>query len=288
MQKVSLVGLLTFVDRGSILQCLAGLFMANVMLMAMLKDRPYLELKTNVLAIFGQQILVVAFLSSLLLRIDLTGEAFTADTIGNVLLMANAPMMVYLIYDTAITMKYELHAAKIDLLRATLGDIGAHYRCILDEGVEITPNMRDFNGSGISAKGVKVKAPTVLGRIHKDEVVIANGQAIDFHPAGGPVARLHIKSKNVRGWVSYNHHGAFAQRYFVLVSTQKVKGEPSGTIHCKAERKGNHISVTILHCRDLVETDDLSTERKAVFAMVRVNGFHKRTSYSRVLDPVSN
>eukprot|EP01046_Picozoa_sp_COSAG06_P107032 COSAG06_NODE_53334_length_300_cov_1.427861_1_plen_37_part_10 len=34
---------------------------------------------------------------------------------------------------------------------------------------------------------------------------------------------------------------------------------PSGTIHCKAERKGNHISVTILHCRDLVETDDLST-----------------------------
>eukprot|EP01043_Picozoa_sp_COSAG02_P033908 COSAG02_NODE_2340_length_9105_cov_47.424051_5_plen_1377_part_01 len=284
MQKVTLVGLLTFIDRGSVLQCLAGLFVANVVLMAMLKDRPYIEVKTNVLAIFGQQILVVAFLSSLLLRVDLTGEAFTANTIGNVLLASNVPMIVYLIYDCTVSMKYEIHAAKIDLLRASLGDIGAHYRCIVDEGVEINPNMRDFLGSGISVKGIKAKAPNVIGRVDKDEVVVANGQAIDFHPQGGSVARLHIKSKGVRGWCSFNHPGAFGKRNFVLVSTQNVKGEASAIIHCKAKRKGNVVSVTIMECGDIL--NDLEDgERKAIFVLVRVNGVSQRTAYSWVVDP---
>ena len=190
-------------------------------------------------------------------------------------------MVLYLAYDTATTMQFEIHAAKIDLLRATLGDIGAHYRCIIDEGVPIHANMRDFKGK-TDDDGMKVTK--VLGRVHKDEVIIANGQAIDFYGGSGPVARLHIKSKGVKGWCSYNHQGAFAQRYFVLVSTKNARGEESGTIHFKITRKNDNIHVTIMKCVELTEDEDLSTDRNAIFAMVRVNGFHKRTGYAWVVD----
>jgi hypothetical protein len=133
--RVFLIGLLTFIDRGSILQCLAGLLVANFFLVFMAKDFPYLDLKTNVLAITGQSLVCLSYLSALLLRVDLTGEAFTVDMIGGVIISANVPMMTYLVYDTWMTMKEELAAAKIDLLKVELGGIGATYQvCFTGKG----------------------------------------------------------------------------------------------------------------------------------------------------------
>eukprot|EP01048_Picozoa_sp_COSAG05_P023452 COSAG05_NODE_5085_length_1268_cov_0.873396_3_plen_113_part_00 len=81
------------VDRGSILQCLVGLTVSNVVLMMMFRDMPYCDHKTNILSIIGQLLIVVSFLSALLLRVDLSAEAFNIDTISNVLLFSNIPMV---------------------------------------------------------------------------------------------------------------------------------------------------------------------------------------------------
>jgi hypothetical protein len=143
LQKVALIGLLTFVDRGSILQCLAGLAICNLVLVAMVKDRPYLDEKTNVLSIVGQLIVVLSFLSALLMCVDLEGEAFTVDMVGFVILAANVPMMLYLIYDTWFTMQEEIHAAQLDMIAAELGGPGAKYKCLRD--VDITKKLRTEN-----------------------------------------------------------------------------------------------------------------------------------------------
>ena len=64
----------------------------------MYKDRPYLDEKTNILSLTGQLIVVMSFLSALLMRVDLEGEAFTVDMVGFIILAMNVPMMGYLIY----------------------------------------------------------------------------------------------------------------------------------------------------------------------------------------------
>lgn len=92
LQKVFLIGLLTFVDQGSILQCIVGLSCANAVLVCMVKQQPYCSFSSNVLACLGQGVLALSFLSALLLRVDLTGEQFTADMIGTAIIAANVPM----------------------------------------------------------------------------------------------------------------------------------------------------------------------------------------------------
>ena len=74
IQKVTLVGLLTFIDQGSILQCVVGFVVSNFVLLMMVRNQPYLALRTNVLAIAGQSLIVIAYLASMLLRIDLSAE----------------------------------------------------------------------------------------------------------------------------------------------------------------------------------------------------------------------
>ena len=48
LEKVVLVGIITFIDRGSILQVLVGLILTNCMMISFVNQRPYLELKTNI------------------------------------------------------------------------------------------------------------------------------------------------------------------------------------------------------------------------------------------------
>ena len=125
-QKVTLIGLLTFIDRGSILQALLGLIISAFILMAMLGSHPYNQRRTNVLSISGQVIIVLAYLGAVLLRVDLTGEMFTNVHIGYVMVASNVPMSIYLLYD-GLVVKMELHHARIDLLRAEIGAIGSKY-----------------------------------------------------------------------------------------------------------------------------------------------------------------
>ena len=82
VQKVVLIGLLAFIDRGSILQCLIGLIISNLVLMAMVRCQPYDKLQTNVLCIAGQSVVVLSYLSAMLLRMDLGNERLTVDAIG--------------------------------------------------------------------------------------------------------------------------------------------------------------------------------------------------------------
>ena len=277
LEKVVLVGIITFVDRGSILQVLVGLVMTNCFMLSFLNVRPYLELKSNILSVFGQQILVAAYVTALLLRVDLNGEAFTTDDIGQILLFVNLPMILYLLYDTFTTLKFEVHRAQIDLLRSSLGDIGAHYRCTMPEGVDIHNKLK---------KDTKGKL-MVVGRVLKDEIIIANGQAIDFHH-GGPVARLHIKSKGKAGWVSLNDPGTFGKRHFNLVSTQRQKGATSGriTAHIKCDATG--VTVTVKEAIKMKKVEQ-SSFRAGVCVMVRVNGYQQRTpvvELPNVMDPI--
>ena len=89
LQKVSLIGLLAFIDRGSILQCLVGLVITNLVLLAMMRALPYEKWQTNVLSVMGQGVIVLSFLSAVLLRVDLDSESFTVDAIGTVIVIAN-------------------------------------------------------------------------------------------------------------------------------------------------------------------------------------------------------
>ena len=49
LQKVVLIGLLAFIERGSILQCLVGLVVTNSVLIALIRAQPYQKFQTNVL-----------------------------------------------------------------------------------------------------------------------------------------------------------------------------------------------------------------------------------------------
>ena len=89
LQKVSLIGLLAFIDRGSILQCLVGLVITNLVLLAMMRALPYEKWQTNVLSVMGQGVIVLSFLSAVLLRVDLDSESFTVDAIGTFIVIAN-------------------------------------------------------------------------------------------------------------------------------------------------------------------------------------------------------
>ena len=71
LEKATLIGLLTFVDRGSVLQSLIGVTVSNFMLLATARAAPYTSMKTNVLAIFGKAMVTTAYYSSVLLKVDL-------------------------------------------------------------------------------------------------------------------------------------------------------------------------------------------------------------------------
>ena len=169
LQKVSLIGLLAFIDRGSILQCLVGLVITNLVLLAMMRALPYEKWQTNVLSVMGQGVIVLSFLSAVLLRVDLDSESFTVDAIGTVIVLANIvspalttrlsptspciaavadadgccqqPMCVYVVYDTYETMKDELMTAQTDLLTSELGGAGARYLCTAEQPVDITEKL---------------------------------------------------------------------------------------------------------------------------------------------------
>ena len=80
-------------DRGSILQCIVGLVVASIVLLLMVHDMPYSDPKTNILSITGQLLVVISFFSAILLRIDLSAEQFSVNTISNVILISNIPMV---------------------------------------------------------------------------------------------------------------------------------------------------------------------------------------------------
>jgi hypothetical protein len=266
VQKVTLIGLLTFVDRGSILQCLVGLMICNFVLVCMVKDEPYQDGKTNILAIVGQLIVVLSFLSALLLRVDLVGEAFTVDMIGGVILLANVPMMGFLVWDTLVTMSAEIHAAQIDMIRAELGEAGAKYRCLVR--VPIYPKMHHSKES--KALGWIEPATDVTG--------------IDTGFTKKGVCRLKIKvdeNDAFEGWVNYSGEGGLtAERNFMLISAMK-KGAKAGKINFTVRRANQQVAVTLFRAKGLRNMDFLG--KNDVYSVVSVNG---RSQRSETMDDV--
>ena len=277
IQKVTLVGLLTFIDQGSILQCVVGFVVSNFVLLMMVRNQPYLALRTNVLAIAGQSLIVIAYLASMLLRIDLSAEVLKIDHIGMIIIGANIPMTLYLMYDTYITLREELHAAKIDLLHAELGDVGSKYRCLLQSGVPVSRHLKRSHH---------------IGRIKHHEVVTSIGQAIVFQK-GGAVAKLQTE----KGWCSYNHHGMMGHRYFVLVSTANAHGEKMGSVsvHLKYNKIDGLLHATVLNCnidgalqKQATLPDEERTPRAGMYVVIRVNGDAQRTDVTQLSKPEWN
>ena len=121
LQKVILVGLLTFIHRGSILQVLVGMVVAITVLILMVRSEPYLDVHTNILAVMGQTIIAMSYMSALLMRVDLEAESFGVDTVATVLIAANVPMLLYLAYDTWMKMQIEFYSVQVELLADEMG-----------------------------------------------------------------------------------------------------------------------------------------------------------------------
>lgn len=128
----------------------------------------------------------MSYLSALLIRMDLSAESFTVDTIGGVIIIANVPICICkntchpqhsrplhaglsltgqlfalsdLVIDTYKTMKDEMMTAQIDLLASELGAKGDRYLCKME--VEITDklqpsiaaaSLREASWEGVSTK----------------------------------------------------------------------------------------------------------------------------------------
>ena len=267
LEKATLIGLLTFVDRGSVLQALIGVSVSNSMLLAVARATPYVSTKTNVLAIFGQAMIMVAYYSSILLRIDLDGEMFNKADVGSVILWANVPMLLYFLIDTYRTMRDTMHQSRIDLLRKELGGAGAEYRCVAPHGVDTSATMR--------------KLKPKLDHIAHGEIIRVTSQAIDFH-SGGAIGRLQTAKK---GWCSYNHHGALGHRYFVLVSTPDKQGAHVGSISMKVQQSGTSVHCTVFKTEllEAVKVDMAESERALA---VELNGYTLSNLQKRAKDNV--
>ena len=76
--------------------------------------------------------------------------------------------------------------------------------------------------------------------------------------------------------MSFNDHGAFGKRHFVLVSTKTSKGATSGSITGSITTDSTAVYVTIKSAEKMkpVETKGF---RAGITAMVRVNGYQQRT-----------
>ena len=89
---------------------------------------PYVDQKSNILASVGQSIIVLSFVSALLMHVDLTEESFDINAIGGIMLLANVPMSLVLIFDTVFTFKDQVHSSAMGILAAEMGGKGATYR----------------------------------------------------------------------------------------------------------------------------------------------------------------
>ena len=278
-QKVALIGLLTFVDRGSILQCVTGLIISNGVFVAMVKDQPYLDPKTNVLSTVGQFIVVLSFLSALLMRVNLEGEAYLVDVVGFVLLAANIPMMLYLVYDTWLTMQEEIHAAQLDMISAELGGPGAKYKCLSD--VNITKRLKGFK-----------KAKNIVGVLRQGEEIIALDQGFtakgtariqfdllqtlpDLQSGGGENQHDPALSEPQPVWVSYHEGGVTGLRYLSLIAGEK-KPPMTGKLFVGLVRHDKTLVVIVYRAKALKDMDFLG--RNDNYVKVFVNGEERRTT----------
>jgi hypothetical protein len=285
-QKVALIGLLTFIDRGSILQSLIGLFISMFFLGGLLKYKPYAHHRSNLLSWFGQGMLVFSFMVSVLMRIDLSSEDYLNEAlIGLVMLMANLPMLLYLIHDSTVTIIDELHHVRIDLLQYELGKIGSKYECIEENGVSMHKKMI----RPTLAKGQEPPPP--VGRIAFGEIVTVNAQAVVFQN-GGAVARMHKQSDDNHGWFSYNHHGMFGKRHFKLAEEDLIEGTIVGKLHIEMRRFNERLRCNVLKIdwteRFLLDTigevADEDERAVEIFVEVRVNRDKKRTAATTFMD----
>ena len=128
------------------------------------------------------------------------------------IIIANVPMAVILVWDTYHTMKNELQTAQTNLLSSELGGRGERYLC--KKEVEITKKLN-----------FRKRTKTVLGKIQPGEEVVALGQGFNKKAD----ARLKID----RGWVSFSSDGLLGDRYFTLMHSDKP--ERTGKLNFKSK-----------------------------------------------------
>jgi hypothetical protein len=301
IQKVILVGLLTFINRGSILQVLVGVLVSNTILVFMIRTSPYLDIHTNVLAMMGQTIVVLSYLSALLMRVDLATEAFTVDTVGTILIACNIPMMMYLAWDTWIKMQIKFFEVQIDLLAGELGGVGATYRALHDVDVlerrDASQVIQYINWLG--RKKIQAPARTKVGTLRAGTVVTALDQAITRKGVG----RILVDGNMIDGnttkehvWVKYNvtdgggasiltgernlqllHHvqarktGRLEIVVRRLASPDTEENTQFESDESPKAKKPGLLLVTVMCCRDLKNMDTVFGKND-VYVSITVNG----------------
>ena len=192
------------------------------------------------------------------------------------IIIANVPMGVLLVWDTYHTMKDELQTAQTNLLSSELGGRGERYLC--KKEVEITKKLNFTK-----------RTKTVLGKIQPGEEVVALGQGFNKKAD----ARLKID----RGWVSFSSGGLLGDRYFTLMHSDKP--ERTGKLSFKSKivllsrvvccrlanlesitvavvRDGAQVVVTVLSAKGLKDMDRL-LGKNDVYVAVEVGGERKQT-----------
>ena len=295
VQKVTLIGMLTFIHQGSVLQALTGFVISGTVMCMFLAHKPYIATRSNIVFVLSQTMILFGYLAAVLLRVNLDGESFAQGGngpyfIGAMLIFANLPMIIFIVVDSVQTIREELHAARIALLKYELGRIGSRYRCINEGGVAMSKHV--FKQPGVDVNKLEI------ARIEFGDIVTVNAQAVVFQD-GGAVARLHKQDDGTgepTGWFSYNHHGMFGKRHFELADVNLVPGRVVAKLHVELRRDHRKLRMNLLRLdwseSFLLDTiggsADVTERTQNVYAEVRVNREKKRTDCTSFMDDSVN
>jgi len=293
LQKVILVGLLTFIHRGSILQVLVGMVVAITVLILMVRSEPYLDVHTNILAVMGQTIIAMSYMSALLMRVDLEAESFGVDTVATVLIAANVPMLLYLAYDTWMKMQIEFYSVQVELLADEMGGVSAVYRALRDIPIygkrDKAQIVRWTNWRGKH----KFTAPPrpLIGTLRKGQLIKCRDQRISHKGVGKVLIDGDLVDGNDKKefiWVQYNEvDGSGASIVAGVRNLQLLhhrKARRAGRLEvvvrrCPAPKPDDDTAeippdlllVTVLSCKDLKNLDTAMLGKNDVYVEVTVN-----------------
>lgn len=105
LQKVFLIGLLSFVDAGGLMQSSVGFIVTLVFLLGFTGVQPYSHGPTNIVAIISQCISVCNYFATVLLKADLEGQVIDEDSVGFAMLMLNVPMLCYFAWFSVVELR---------------------------------------------------------------------------------------------------------------------------------------------------------------------------------------
>ena len=215
-------------------------------------------MKTNILSILGQLIVWLSFMSALLLRVDLSAESFTTDHLGGFILCSNIPLVLFLGYDTIVTMREEVNTATIEMLISEMGGSGATYTC--KSSTIVTPNLEITK---------KDRNPGFL----KSATKINDGDTVTALEEGFTnVGTARFRTE--QGWVTYCAGGLLGNRNFVVAKSKKAQA--AGKVKLKISHEKHRKDESFAMRVTVLMGKSLNVGKKTgVYVAVNVNHEHE-------------